>query len=276
MEYSKLKYITELTKSMILKSVELMEISNNVVDKIIISQNNLDTIYLYVQDSKNNDVRFLNTTYKDNLMVSILKDLLYTSKIEVSLDTVKEAEVITELPAIPVLTDKEKEYLLNVIQPYMKDEENYGIQCITKYENIKWEKFYIVVEMENNRDIYLPYFKKDSDMYIGMKLNQPYTLEELGLIDTKKKLTLTEFWDNKGKQPLAIHCDTEEKANKLLKSFDALGKTWNDGDSYLLTNMYGFYKDKTCYSNEGGYNRCISYKTRLYKIYEFEEVDLDS
>lgn len=35
------------------------------------------------------------------------------------------------------------------------------------------------------------------------------------------KITLTEFWNSK--EQLVIHCDTEDKANKLLKTFDKLG-----------------------------------------------------
>lgn len=89
-----------------------------------------------------------------------------------------------------------------------------------------------------------------------------------------KKITLTQFFDAK-KDTLVIHCDTEEKANKLLKAFDKLGKTWRDGDSYLSCNEYNDYKDKTCYSNDGGYVFYDWCNDNGYTIYEFNEVDLE-
>lgn len=89
-----------------------------------------------------------------------------------------------------------------------------------------------------------------------------------------KKITLTEFWNSK--EYLAIHCDTEEKANKLLNAFDKLGKKWNSGDSYISFNNYEDHQDKTCYSNEGCFD-CYDWFNRYgYKIYEFDEVDLEN
>ena len=44
------------------------------------------------------------------------------------------------------------------------------------------------------------------------------------------KITLEEFWNSKEK--LAIHCDTEEKAIKLLRAFNKMGKKWKSRDSY--------------------------------------------
>ncbi len=90
-----------------------------------------------------------------------------------------------------------------------------------------------------------------------------------------KKITLTQFFDTK-KEILAIHCDTEEKANKLLEAFDKLGKTWCDDTSYLSSNEYYFYKDETCYSNQGGYAERDFYKKNSFKIYEFDEIDLEN
>lgn len=90
-----------------------------------------------------------------------------------------------------------------------------------------------------------------------------------------KKITLTEFF-NATRESLVIHCDTEEKANKLLKAFDKMDKTWCDDGSYLSSNEYDDYKDKTCYSNDGGYGEYSFFKNRLYKIYEFDEVDLEN
>lgn len=85
------------------------------------------------------------------------------------------------------------------------------------------------------------------------------------------KITLEEFW--KSKKPIAIHCNTEEKAGNLLRSFAAMGKRWNDGSSYVTYNFYRFYKQKTCYTNDGFYCYYEFYKNDGYKIYEYEEVE---
>jgi len=84
------------------------------------------------------------------------------------------------------------------------------------------------------------------------------------------KITLKQFFDSKEK--LAIHCDTEEKANKLLKEFDRLGKKWRFGGSYLEEDCYEGYNDKTCYSNCGGYCEIDYYKDNNHKIYSLEDI----
>lgn len=89
-----------------------------------------------------------------------------------------------------------------------------------------------------------------------------------------KKITLTEFWNSTEK--LAIHCDTEEKANKLLMLFDKLGKNWSDGNSYLEYTYYDTHKQNTCYSNYRMHTKYNWYKNNGYKIYEFEDVDLEN
>lgn len=87
----------------------------------------------------------------------------------------------------------------------------------------------------------------------------------------KYKITLREFWENDKK--LAIHCDTEEKAQILLKAFDKLGKKWCDGDSYLADDCY---RRDVCYDNNCEHGHYCYYKGAKYKIYEFDEVDLDN
>ncbi len=87
-----------------------------------------------------------------------------------------------------------------------------------------------------------------------------------------KKITLKEFWNSKEK--LAIHCDTEEKAEKLLNAFDKLGKKWVNSDRYIDVNHWEIDKEKTCYCNEGYCSPIDWYKENDHKIYEFEDVDL--
>ena len=90
----------------------------------------------------------------------------------------------------------------------------------------------------------------------------------------KYKITIREFW--KSDKSLAIHCDTKEKANMLLVTFDKLGKTWGADDSYLKCNCWNNYKEETCYSNNRGYASIDWYRASGYKVYEFEDVDLDN
>lgn len=88
-----------------------------------------------------------------------------------------------------------------------------------------------------------------------------------------KKITLSEFFESNKK--LAIHCDTEEKANLLLKAFDKMGKRWRSNQSYLEENNWRGFKEETCYENDGTYCCKGFYPGTSYIVYEFEEVILE-
>lgn len=173
-------------------------------------------------------------------------------------------EIEVETP--DVLNEKEKEYLSAVIKPF-KDREI----KICKYESVNKSFEYIVIIFNNSEGFWLPNFKKNT-MYKGMELEKKYTLEELGLFQKNTKITLSEFWNSKEK--LAIHCNTEEKANKLLKAFDKLGKRWGVKDSYLERNFWEYFREDTCYDNTNKYSFIKFYKKDSYKVYEFEDIDL--
>lgn len=83
-------------------------------------------------------------------------------------------------------------------------------------------------------------------------------------------ITLKEFWESE--EELAIHCDTEEKAIKLCKKFNEMGKIWTSGRTYNERINYENYKEDTAYSNDGGYCSIGWFKEKNYKIYEFEQV----
>jgi hypothetical protein len=89
----------------------------------------------------------------------------------------------------------------------------------------------------------------------------------------KGKIKLSEFW--KSEEKLAIHCDTEEKAIKLLRAFDKMGKRWICGNSYLESNYWKVNKEDTCYNNINRYSSINWYKKYKYKIYEFEDIDFE-
>lgn len=76
----------------------------------------------------------------------------------------------------PILDNKEKEYLGNIIRPF-RDKVRYIVKI--RYSRIN-NTAYIFIKINNDDYINLPYFKENT-MYKNMKLNREYTLEELGL-----------------------------------------------------------------------------------------------
>ena len=93
------------------------------------------------------------------------KEMIAEVKIPIKYETIYKREE-------PILDDKEKEYLGNVIRPF-KDEVN----ALVKMSISKRE--YICIKLEKDC-VYLPYFTKDT-MYKNMEVNKEYTLKELGL-----------------------------------------------------------------------------------------------
>ena len=85
---------------------------------------------------------------------------------------------IIKLPK-PILDDKEKEYLSNVIKPFRD-------KVFTVSKQIYGDAHYIQIRMSTlyRNTVYeffnLPSFKPET-MYKGMEINKKYTLEELGL-----------------------------------------------------------------------------------------------
>ena len=175
-----------------------------------------------------------------------------------------------EIDVPDILTKEEKEYLSNIIKPFRHrvisiDKIGYnGLYFIS----IKIQSRFTLNKIDH---IDLPLF--NTDMYKGMESNKEYTLADLRLFQENTKITLTEFWNSKEK--LAIHCDTEEKANKLLTAFDKMGKKWVSGNSYLKVNCWDEYEKDTCYSNQYRYTEINFYKKDNYTIYEFEDVDFE-
>lgn len=126
----------------------------------------------------------------------------------------------------------------------------------------------------NNKDLYSDKFL---DQEVEIDIPDILTKEEKeylsSVIKPFKKITLKEFW--KSKEDLAIHCDTEEKANKLLRAFNKIGKKWCDEDSYIGNNYWYDKKENTCYSNNNGYCSIDWCKEVNYKVYEFEDVIIE-
>lgn len=89
----------------------------------------------------------------------------------------------------------------------------------------------------------------------------------------KRKITLTEFWNNE--QRLAIQCETWAQAVELLEAFNRLGEEWIDGTPYLYQTSYVF-GEYTCYTNNNTCGIKKELDTVGYHIYKFKNVDLDN
>lgn len=108
---------------------------------------------------------------------------------------------------------------------------------------------------------------KKKARYIAKKLQQT-----IKLLETKKKITLKEFWESK--QELAIRCDTEEKAKTLLSAFDKMGKKWSSGGAYSTCTYWQNHRSKTVYYNDNTYGYFEYAIGKNTKVYKFEDVDL--
>jgi len=175
-----------------------------------------------------------------------------------------------------ILDDEEKEYLTGIVKLYKKMHcEITKIKkdvspCNNKHYYIRFGYFNKIVR--DNEFFWLPTFT-NANIYKGMKAGETYTLEQLGIvIEEKHKMTIDEFFNSKVN--LAIHCNTEEKANKLCEAFSGKKYRWFDGKKYNEENRYEWYGKKTCYIN----NNCLSAFNRVKKvgwtILEFEDIDL--
>lgn len=88
-------------------------------------------------------------------------------------------------------------------------------------------------------------------------------------------ISLNEFFGVSAEdQPMAIHCDTPEKARTLLKLFASHGERWAGGQSYLDPEEVNWetHEETTCYSNGNKYGSQRWYKKNGYQIYEYERV----
>lgn len=182
-------------------------------------------------------------------------------------DKFLDKEIEINIPNI--LDEIEQKYLSAVIKPF-RNRVVY-IKKVACTDNRYFINIKISSKLTSSKIefFYLPLFQ--NNMYKGMEIGKEYTLADLGL---NNKITLEEFWNSKEK--LVIHCNTKEKANKLLKAFDKMGKTWENGSSYLEMNSWFDCKEDTCYSNDNLYASINYYKSKRVKIYEFEDIDLNN
>lgn len=87
-------------------------------------------------------------------------------------------------------------------------------------------------------------------------------------------MTLDEFFDYKGK--IVIHCPTFQQALELLSKFDTMGKLWRGRTRYIEDNNWGMYREKTCYTNDGGFSPIDFFECEGYTILSYNDIEFMS
>ena len=85
-------------------------------------------------------------------------------------------------------------------------------------------------------------------------------------------MTIKEFFSNRN---FAVHCDSEEKAKKLLKAFDEAGYRWASGYSYTEYTCWTTYKEETCYIADRCFGSVEYCKEYDYTVLEFDEIEFE-
>ncbi len=110
--------------------------------------------------------------YKNDFKSKLFLETLEIVKVErtMKLDVIYEKGI---------LDDVEKRYLKNFLNPFRKRVEY--IQKLKITSNIHdHNEAFLGIALKDKEDILLPYFNIN-EMYLGMKLDKQYTLEELGI-----------------------------------------------------------------------------------------------
>lgn len=70
-----------------------------------------------------------------------------------------------------------------------------------------------------------------------------------------------------------VHCDTEEKANEILKLAEEAGKRWVYGGRFVDCSKYSEYSSKTCYDFTVGQYASVNYYMREgYNIVSADQI----
>ncbi len=82
--------------------------------------------------------------------------------------------------------------------------------------------------------------------------------------------TLKEIFESVA--PIAIHCDTQEKAIKLLEALTQLGYSWCNGAPFSTYDGWEDYEENTCYLNSCVYDNLEDIDEDICTIIEFDDV----
>lgn len=179
------------------KYTETVNNSKAITDNYTVKKEKISgiTVYMYIpKEKKEKDMKETNLEhYKEDLKEILTftynspKDIIkHIGKRLGCQIKVKSGEYVTD--AIlewmaqpyekPILDDKEREYLSEVIKPYRNK-----VTFIAKSKDSYEAKYFISIVVKGNygrEAIHLPWFKENT-MYKGMELSKKYTVEELGL-----------------------------------------------------------------------------------------------
>lgn len=72
-------------------------------------------------------------------------------------------------------------------------------------------------------------------------------------------------WEEFKNGEIAVHCDTEEKANNFLNECDKQGIAWTDGDKTTEINCWFWYKKDTSYACSEGKSKLTFESLEHYK-----------
>lgn len=89
-------------------------------------------------------------------------------------------------------------------------------------------------------------------------------------------ITIEQFFGTRAN--FGIHCDSREKATKLLEAFDKTGRRWLSGErytKYTAWETWENHKEETCYCNTGYCGSVKFCREDGYIVFEFEEIELD-
>ena len=236
-------------------------------DRIKVVNNNV-----FNDEIKSGDVGVIAKDYKAYFEIHFdkkFKDIQYLYKNEIDDNIIKVKEKIKLIfnDNATILILNGKKYVTKCDENDTYDKEKGLLICLANANGYKYND---IQELLNNAIEQTP--KVEKKKIENKSDTQP--LNDKVKDRPKYKITLSEFWVNKNKVNMCIHCDTEEKAKKLLNAFDKLGQKWCDGESYISSICWDCFKEETCYTNNNNLSRTVFYEKDQYKIYKFEEVDL--
>lgn len=78
-------------------------------------------------------------------------------------------------------------------------------------------------------------------------------------------------WDEFKEEKFVVLCESEEEAKDFCKQMHEHGMVWGSGNSYLSRTYYEEYKNKTCYSGQGGYQSYDYFEKYRYEILEWSD-----
>lgn len=76
-------------------------------------------------------------------------------------------------------------------------------------------------------------------------------------------------WESFKEGKIVVHCKTKKEAEDFCLQMNEQGMEWATGNSYLSYTHYGEYRDKTCYSGDGGYQSYDYFEKYKYNILEW-------